>query len=128
MKILLVDDDVELLESLTMILQDLGFEVHSTSVPDKAVQLFESNKYKLLILDISLPTMDGFELAYKLREKNADTPVLGMTGLNDMGDFYLKQSDGKHREPLQILISKPFSDSDLLRLIELLVPEAKHIA
>jgi CheY-like chemotaxis protein len=68
-KILIVDDDPEITKTFTMVLEDSGlYEVDSYNDPLIALQNFETNFYDLLLLDIRMPNMNGFELYDKIEK------------------------------------------------------------
>jgi two-component system, OmpR family, response regulator ChvI len=72
-RILIVDDESDITESFGIALEDSGFEVDKFNDPAIALASFRPNLYNLLILDIKMPKMDGFELYDKI--KNIDKNV-----------------------------------------------------
>lgn len=98
MRVLVVEDNVLLLESIVALLSD-EYDVDSTTNGDDALYMAEQDIYDVLILDVMLPGMDGFEVIQKLREKKVETPVVFLTardavedrvkGLNLGGDDYI---------------------------------------
>ena len=72
-RILIVDDEPDITESFGIALEDSGFEVDKFNDPAIALASFRPNLYNLLILDIKMPRMDGFELYDKI--KNIDKNV-----------------------------------------------------
>ena len=69
-KILLVDDEPDVLYTIKNILEDNGFQVDTYNDPIISLKSYTSNYYNLVILDIKMPRMDGFELYTKIREKD----------------------------------------------------------
>ena len=67
-KILVVDDDLDLTMLCKMILEDEGFKVDAFTDPLLALFHFKPNLYDLLIFDIKMPELDGFELYKKVKE------------------------------------------------------------
>ncbi|KQL53137.1 response regulator [Heyndrickxia shackletonii] len=98
MKLLIVEDNIDLLESMKKILSD-EFEVDSATDGEEGLFLAFQNIYDAIILDVMLPGMDGFEILKKLRADRIMTPVLFVTakdaledrvkGLEIGGDDYL---------------------------------------
>jgi two-component system, OmpR family, response regulator ChvI len=67
-RILIVDDEPDITESFGLALEDSGFKVDKYNDPAIALASFEPNVYSLLILDIKMPKMDGFELYDKIKK------------------------------------------------------------
>jgi len=67
-KILLVDDELDIARLFTLVLQNRGFDVNTFNDPLQALSNFRPNLYHLVVLDIVLPNMNGFELYRKLKK------------------------------------------------------------
>ena len=67
-KILLVDDELDIARLFTLVLQNRGFDVNTFNDPLQALSNFRPNLYHLVVLDIALPNMNGFELYRKLKK------------------------------------------------------------
>ena len=67
--ILLIDDEPDITFTIKSILEENGFKVDSFTDPISALDNYQINFYDLIILDIKMPKMDGFQLYGKLREK-----------------------------------------------------------
>jgi len=99
MRILLVDDEAELTEPLSRLLQRQGYEVDVASDGDKGLALAQQGGYDLLILDWMLPRLTGVDICRQVRSQGDSTPVLFLTakdtvddrvaGLDAGGDDYL---------------------------------------
>lgn len=87
MKILLLEDDLILNEIITEFLESIDFEVTSCFDGEDALSQLYSSIYDLLLLDVNVPNMNGFELLAKLREENITTPAIFITSLNQMDDL-----------------------------------------
>ncbi|MCY9005137.1 response regulator transcription factor [Peribacillus frigoritolerans] len=98
MKILVVEDNVSLLESIRQILTD-EYEVDTADNGEDGLFMAQQSIYDIIILDVMLPGIDGFEIVRKIREAKIDTSVLFLTakdaledrvrGLEMGGDDYL---------------------------------------
>lgn len=84
-KILLVDDDLELCELLRDFLQGEGFEVDMVHDGSEAINYVNQTTYDVIVLDVMIPTMNGFEVLRKLRDISK-TPVLMLTAKGDTVD------------------------------------------
>jgi two-component system, OmpR family, response regulator ChvI len=111
-RILLVDDDVDITHSFSLALQKDGFIVDTYNDPLIALGVFKADLYDLVLLDIKLPKMDGFELYDKIREIDRRVKVCFISGYQ-MNYLALRE------QGLQIdcFISKPIKIEDLLKKI-----------
>ena len=78
-KIFLVDDELDISYTLSTVLQDNGFESDSFTDPILALTNYKTNFYDLVILDIKMPGMDGFELCKKIREMDPKVKICFLT-------------------------------------------------
>ena len=111
-RILLVDDDIDITHSFSLALQKDGFIVDTYNDPLMALGDFKADLYDLVLLDIKLPKMDGFELYDRIREIDRRVKVCFISGYQ-MNYLALRE------QGLQIdcFISKPVKIEDLLRRI-----------
>lgn len=79
-RILVVDDDALILDSIAELLKLEGYEVDSAGVPEQALKMLESNRYNLLLTDVNMPNVNGFELLKLVRRKHPETVVVLITG------------------------------------------------
>ena len=86
-KILLVDDEPDITFTIKDILEDAGFEVDAFNDPTIALKSYRINFYDLVILDIKMPTMDGFELYNRLRAKDSRVKICFLTA----SEFYYEE-------------------------------------
>lgn len=116
MRILIVEDEKLLADSLAYLLESKGFETEVVYDGESGAQYAELGIYDLLILDVLMPGLDGFELTRRIRAKRCSTPILMLTakseiedrieGLNAGADYYL---------------TKPFDTRELLACINALL-------
>lgn len=83
-KILIVDDDLELSSALQNFLILQGHTVETTGTGEDAMQLLKSFSYDIIVLDWGLPGMDGDELCRLYRARGGMTPIMFLTGKNDV--------------------------------------------
>lgn len=83
--ILIIDDDEKLNERLCRYLGKFGFKAVSAAQPEEGLEMIEAENPDLLILDVMMPRIDGFELLKKLRESR-DLPVIMLTARGDVSD------------------------------------------
>jgi two-component system response regulator ChvI len=113
--IAIVDDDRNILNSVTMALEDEGFKVCAYAGGDEALEGLERRPVDLAVLDIKMPRMDGMELLRKIREKSG-MPVIFLTSKDDEIDEMLGLSMGADD-----YIKKPFSQRLLIARIRALM-------
>ncbi|MGB8450114.1 MAG: response regulator [Nitrososphaeraceae archaeon] len=79
MKVLLVDNEPDVTYAIRTVLEDNGFEVDSFNDPVLVSETYKSNYYDLVILDIKMPKMDGFQLYDRIRQKDRKTKICFLT-------------------------------------------------
>ena len=87
MKILLLEDDEILNEVISSFLIKKGYQVCSTYDGEEAEDELYKNNFDLLLLDVNVPNINGFELLKNLRANNINTPAIFLTSLNDTEDL-----------------------------------------
>lgn len=108
-KILIVDDDPHIRELVGLFLRNEGFDVYEASDGLEALELLESVKADMIILDVMMPNMDGWKLCAELR-KSYDLPVLMLTAKGQTADkvkgFELGTDDYlvKPFEPVELVV------------------------
>lgn len=115
-KILLIEDDRLLADSVKALLSAKGFVVETVYDGKSGVEYAESGIYDLLILDVMMPEMNGYQVARQVRNRRCTTPILMLTakseledrieGLNAGADYYL---------------TKPFDNRELLACMNALL-------
>jgi DNA-binding response OmpR family regulator len=111
-RILLVDDDVDITHSFSLALQKDGFIVDTYNDPLIALGDFKPDLYDLVLLDIKLPKLNGFELYDKIREIDRRVKVCFISGYQM--NYLALREQGLH---IDCFISKPVKIEDLLRRI-----------
>lgn len=111
--ILVVEDDREISNLLKLHLKDQGFSITKTFDGNKALQIAQTEEYDLILLDIMLPGLDGFEVCKELRKQKINTPILMLTSKSDEIDKVLGLELGADD-----YITKPFSIRELLSRIK----------
>jgi len=116
MKILLAEDEVDLNNVVTRYLKKNGYSVDSVLDGEEALDYLEYGEYDLVILDIMMPKVDGFEVIKKLRNKRNHTSILMLTA-RDSADDKVKGLDLGADD----YIVKPFDFNELLARIRAVV-------
>jgi DNA-binding response OmpR family regulator len=116
-KILFVDDEIDICILVREGLQRSGFYVDSHTDPQFVLQNFKSAFYDLLLLDIKMPNMDGFNLYEQLRKQDATAKVCFLTAFEISDEQLTKgmSSMGSHEKPC--FIQKPIRIRELVQRI-----------
>ena len=116
MKILLVDNERDVTYAIRTVLEDNGFEVDSFNDPVLVCDTYKSNYYDLVILDIKMPKMDGFQLYDCIRQKDRKTKICFLTA-SELFYESLRQARNLLGDVLgeQYFIQKPIKTDELIR-------------
>ncbi|TWT25754.1 response regulator transcription factor [Planomicrobium sp. CPCC 101110] len=120
LKILLVEDDIELNRTVCTFLNQNGYEAIGCLDANDAYNTMYGNLFDLIISDIMMPNIDGFEFAQTVRDLNKEIPILFMTARND---FSAKQKG--FRAGIDDYLVKPVDLDELLLRIGALLRRAK---
>jgi DNA-binding NtrC family response regulator len=116
--VLVVDDEDALRTVLSSELINEGYEVRSAADGDEAISELEKNAYDMVLLDIKMPRMNGFEVLKHLKQKHPKTKVVMLTGFAD-----LKNAIESKKLGADDFVSKPYDLVDLLTTIERVLSE-----
>ena len=113
-RILVVEDDVNILRQIEFNLQTNGFAVETATNGADALRAMMTNRPELLITDIMMPEMDGYELVAALRADDnlADLPVIMLTAKTQDADVTEGYNSGT-----DLYLTKPFNPAELLRFV-----------
>jgi two-component system, cell cycle response regulator CtrA len=116
MRVLLVEDDVNTKESIELMLKSSGMVVDSTDQGEDGLEIGKLYDYDIIILDIMLPDMNGFEVLRRLRDAKVRTPVLILSGLTESENKVKGLGSGADD-----YLTKPFNRDELLARIQAIV-------
>jgi DNA-binding response OmpR family regulator len=118
-RILIVDDEPDTLGLIELTLQTAGFSVRTAANGDQAFGIIMEDTFDLILLDIMMPGMTGFDLLQKLRERQADIPpVVFLTAKSREEDRKMGDSLGA-----AAFLTKPTTRGDLLDTIRSILGE-----
>ena len=114
-RILIVDDNPKNIQLLAKILNDNNYDVEAAMSGDESLVWVQEEKFDLVLLDIMMPEMDGFEVCekIKLEEKNKDLPVIFLTAKTDMESITKAFTIGGYD-----YLIKPFNTEELLARVK----------
>jgi DNA-binding response OmpR family regulator len=118
-RILVVDDEPDLTMVSTLALQYHGFKVDTFNDPQEALSKFKPGLYDLIILDIKMPQMDGFELYYEIKKKDNNANVCFLTA----SELYYEEFRKKEYCAMDrnLFIRKPIDNEDLVKEINKMI-------
>jgi CheY-like chemotaxis protein len=112
-RILIVDDSVDLLESLKKLLELYDYEVHTASSGQEALDNLSEHNYDLILCDVKMPYIDGLELLRRIKfTVNIHIPVVFMTG-----EITVETALESIRLGITDFIRKPFSDYQIIKTV-----------
>ena len=94
MKILLVEDEKRMAQALCQILRLENYEVDHCADGLSGLEAIETDIYDIIILDVMLPKMNGFDIAKKTRQKGIRTPILMLTVKSELDDKVIGLDSG----------------------------------
>lgn len=118
-KILLVDDEIRMLDLITLYLSPRGYDCVKKTSAEDAIQYLRSDGADLVLLDIMMPGMDGWEACREIR-KQWDVPIIMLTARSEKPDIVKGLGIGADD-----YISKPFDEEELIARIEAVLRSKK---
>ncbi len=112
LKIMVIDDELQIVDLIGLMLGSLGHEVTSCYDPNKAVEEIKKGRYDLVLTDLGMPGVSGWEIAAKIRSISPDTYVVLMTGWGAS----FNEEDLKEKG-IDALLTKPFRLNDILQVM-----------
>lgn len=114
-RILVVDDEPDLTQVSTLALEYHGYKVDSFNDPQEALSKFKPGSYDLIILDIKMPKMDGFELYHEIKKKDNNAKICFLTA----SELYYEEFRKEEYSALDrnLFIQKPIDNEDLVKEI-----------
>jgi DNA-binding response OmpR family regulator len=114
-RILVVDDEPDLTQVSTLALEYHGFKVDSFNDPQEALSKYKPGLYDLVVLDIKMPKMDGFELYHEIKKKDNNANVCFLTA----SELYYQEFRKKEYCALDrnLFIRKPIENEELVKQI-----------
>jgi two-component system alkaline phosphatase synthesis response regulator PhoP len=118
-KVLLCDDEIHILRAAELKVARAGYEVRIARDGQQAWEMIQEELPDVLVTDVQMPRMDGFELSRRIRDCDAtkELPILMLTAKG----FELEQQELMEKWGIIDILSKPFSPRELVRLIDQIV-------
>lgn len=116
MKVLVIEDEKLVAESIRAILEHKGFDVETVYDGEAGTEYAELGIYDLLILDVMMPKLNGFQVAQQVRADRCTTPILMLTARSDIEDRIQGLNAGA-----DYYLTKPFDSRELLACVNALL-------
>ena len=120
MRVLLIEDDNAVARSIELMLKAAGFNIYTTDLGEEGVDLGKVYEYDIIILDLSLPDISGYEVLKQLRMARINTPVLILSGNPDIEAKVKTLGYGADD-----YLTKPFNKDELIARITAIVRRSK---
>jgi len=127
-KILIIDDDPDIVESMRIVLGNKGYDVSVSPDGQEGLMQLKETKPDLIILDVVMPNIDGFEVSREIRKdpSNKNIPILMLTAVRQkIGLDFKKEAGNEEWLPVDEYCEKPLNHDDLLGKVEKLL-ESKN--
>ena len=120
MRVLLVEDDKATAKSIEMMLRSEGFICDTTDLGEDGLEIGKIYDYDIIILDLMLPDIDGYEVLRRLRASRVRTPILILSGLTEMDNKIKGLGFGADD-----YLTKPFDKRELVARIQAIIRRSK---
>lgn len=120
MRVLLIEDDSTLTRSIELMLNSEGFNVYSTDLGEEGLDLGKLYDYDIILLDLNLPDMHGYDVLRQLRTAKINTPILILSGIIEMETKVKGLGFGADD-----YLTKPFHKEELVARIHAIIRRSK---
>ena len=120
-KVMIVDDELDLSLLLKTLLEENNFKVDWYTDPVLALNKFKRNFYDLLLLDIKMPKMNGFELYRELKKIEKRVKVCFLTALTELHEYDKFKEEVSPKEDERYFIPKPIENEDLIKRVKSII-------
>jgi two-component system cell cycle response regulator CtrA len=120
MRVLLVEDDTNTAKSIELMLKAEGYIVDSTNLGEDGLEIVKLYDYDIILLDLMLPDIDGYEVLRRLRSSRVNTPILILSGLSELDSKIKGLGFGADD-----YLTKPFDRRELIARIQAIVRRSK---
>src|SRR3972149_8340589 len=120
MRVLLVEDDSNTAQSIEMMLKSENFIVDSTDLGEDGLEIGKLYDYDIILLDLMLPDIDGYEVLRRLRAARINTPILILSGLAELDNKIKGLGFGADD-----YLTKPFNKGELVARIHAIVRRSR---
>lgn len=120
MRVLLIEDDPSTSKSIELMLSAEGFNIYSTDLGEEGIDLGKLYDYDIILLDLNLPDMHGYDVLKKLRLSKVNTPILILSGMFELENKVKGLGFGADD-----YLTKPFYKEELVARIQAIIRRSK---
>ena len=120
MRVLLVEDDTSVANTIVTMLKSESFVVDTAYLGEDGLEIGKIYDYDIILLDLMLPDIDGYEVMRRLRAANINTPILILSGLTDMAHKVRGLGIGADD-----YLTKPFQKNELVARVQAIIRRSK---
>ena len=125
-RIMVVDDEDDIILELRVVLEDNGFKVDSFSYPLVALGNFKADLYDLLILDIKMPKMNGFELYKQIKKVDNKVKTMFLTALTELQEYEEFRKEVSPKLGERYFVPKPIENEELITRVSKILSQIKN--
>jgi len=120
-KILIVDDETDVCLTLKVVLEGNRFKVDTFVDPTLTLENFKSSRYDLLILDIKMPVVNGFQLYAQMKKIDLNIKALFLTALTDLQEYDAFKKEVFPKEGQRHFIQKPIENEQIIERVNAII-------
>jgi DNA-binding response OmpR family regulator len=125
-RIMVVDDEADITLQLSVVLEENGFKVDPFNDALLALENFKPDLYDLLILDIKMPKMNGFELYNQIKKIDTKVKTMFLTALTEMQEYEVFRKEVFPKLGERYFVPKPIENEDLIKRVNKILSQIKN--
>jgi DNA-binding response OmpR family regulator len=125
-RIMVVDDEADITLQLSVVLEENGFKVDPFNDALLALENFKPDLYDLLILDIKMPKMNGFELYQEIKKIDTKVKTMFLTALTEMQEYEVFRKEVFPKLGERYFVPKPIENEDLIKRVNKILSQIKN--
>jgi two-component system, OmpR family, response regulator ChvI len=125
-RIMVVDDEDDIILELRVVLEDNGFTVDSFTDPLLALENFKADLYDLLILDIKMPKLNGFELYKQIKKVDNKVKTMFLTALTELQEYEEFRKEVFPKLGERYYVPKPIENEELIQRVNKILSQIEN--
>jgi len=125
-RIMVVDDEDDIILELRAVLEGNGFKVDSFNDALLALENFKADLYDLLILDIKMPKMNGFELYKQIKKVDNKVKTMFLTALTELQEYEEFRKEVSPKLGERYFVPKPIENEDLIKRVNKILSQIEN--